>query len=720
MHLLPVWPGGLMLLHKRGDRVLVDATPFIMRDVMGLVNRLRRQGQGTFSLDMKRSVPHVDMIKAFPDNTELEARLTFSSSSPGNYINDVAVDPGAITVRMRQSLVKLPELGSYTPRKFDPRSGAYSLTYVDYALPIDEAKEVRYTVRHRLEKKDSSLPISDPVEPIVYYLDRGAPEPVRSALLEGARWWADAFAAAGYSNAFRVEMLPEDADPMDLRYNVIQWVHRSTRGWSYGRSVVDPRTGEILKGHVSLGSLRVRQDYLIAEGLLAPYQEGEYENGYPPEDDPMLSMSLARLRQLSAHEIGHTLGFLHNFAASVNNRASVMDYPAPMVRLADDRSLQLDEAYDVGIGEWDKISVRYSYSDFPDSYNEAEALEAILNEAKEKGYFFIADRDARPQGGAHPRAHLWDNGTDPVENLMHEMRVRETALARLGEANLKMGRPLAQLEEVLVPIYLYHRYQVEAAVKLIGGVNYEYTLRGDEGLTHQPVSKDEQLDALDALLAGLAPEELALPEAVRTMIPPRPPGFPSTRELFDGHTGLVFDPFAPAHVVSQLILGLIANPDRAARLVYQQDFDDDLPDLLDVLEGVNRMVWRKSPPRDPYHAELQRVTQQVWTDILLDLATSPEVAPPVRARVTYHLRQTASWLENSRGRGAESIAHRDMTYDDILRVLNRDLQAMETRSRVTTPPGSPIGSGEPGFQQRLNSRRLWLAEWDDTHSFCSF
>ena len=470
-----VW--GFDVAAQTDNRVLVDATPFMLRDAMGVIRRLRDRSQGTFSLDAKRSVPHLDMTKAFPENTELEARLTFSTNRPGNYVQTVAADPYGVTLRMRQSLVKLPELGAYTPRAFDPRSGSYSMQYVDYAQPINLPKEVRYTVRHRLEKKDPSLPVSDPVEPIVYYLDRGTPEPIRSALLDGARWWGEAFESAGFSNAYRVEMMPEGADPMDLRYNVIQWVHRSTRGWSYGRSVVDPRTGQILKGHVTLGSLRVRQDYLLAEGLLSPYDADETMAGLSADQDPMLKMALARLRQLSAHEIGHTLGFLHNFAASVNDRASVMDYPAPKVQINQDGTLSLDEAYDVGIGEWDKVTVRYAYSHFPESMDEKEALESILSDAHQEGYYFLSDTDARPQGGAHPVGHLWDNGEDPAENLRHELNVREKGLQHFGPASLPEGRPLAQMEEALVPLYLHHRYQVEAAVKLIGGVHYSYTLR---------------------------------------------------------------------------------------------------------------------------------------------------------------------------------------------------------------------------------------------------
>ena len=711
-----VW--GFDVAAQTESRVLVDATAFMMRDVMGLTRRMQGTGQGSFRLDVKRSAPYPSMTKAFPQNTELEARLTFLTDNPGRYVRDVASDPYAVTVRMRQSLVKLPELGSYTPRLFDPRSGANGIQYVDYASPIGDLKEVRYLVRHRLEKQNPDQAVSDPVEPIVYYLDRGTPEPIRSALLDGARWWGDAFEAAGFTNAYRVEMMPEGADPMDLRYNVIQWVHRATRGWSYGRSVRDPRTGEILKGHVTLGSLRVRQDYLIAEGLLAPYGEDGALPSSAPEDDPMLQMALARLRQLSAHEVGHTLGFMHNFASSVNNRASVMDYPAPMATLDEAGALSLNEAYDTGIGEWDIVTVQYSYTQFGEGEDEQEKLNEILEEAEQSGLYFISDQDARPQGGAHPLAHLWDNGQDAVANLDHEMRVRQAALDGFGLGTLRAGRPMAQMEEVLVPIYLYHRYQVEAAVKMLAGVDYSYALRGDTQRLPAFIPGERQIAALEALMATLSPEALEIPERIRTQIPPRPPGFGATRELFDGFTGLVFDPYAPAHVVSELVLGLIAHPERAARLIYQHDMDNDLPDLTEILRRVDSIVWRRSPPRDDYRAELQRITQQVWTDALLSLVSDANVAPAVRARVVFHLRETAAWLESNRGRGSETISHRDMVYDDIIRVLNRDLQSMETRRSVTTPPGSPIGTDDLSYLQRTETRRQWLQDWTQHQAIC--
>src|SRR6185369_9543861 len=311
---------GFDVVAEEGTRVLVDATNFYLRDVHQVTNTLQRQQQGTYRLEPSRSAFYLPNTKNFPQNTEVETTLTFTGEPMGQLVREVVPVPEAITVRERHSFVQLPPPG-FKPRVFDPRSSFQSIDYMDFATPIEEPVTKRFITRHRLQKKDPGARISEAVAPIVYYVDRGAPEPVRSALLEGARWWNQAFEAIGYKDAFRVEIMPADVDPMDVRYNVIQWVHRSTRGWSYGNSLTDPRTGEIIQGRVSLGSLRDRQDFLIAEGLLAPYEKGR---SLSPK---LLEMVLARLRQLSAHEVGHTLGLQHNYAASPVNRASVMDYP---------------------------------------------------------------------------------------------------------------------------------------------------------------------------------------------------------------------------------------------------------------------------------------------------------------------------------------------------------------------------------------------------------
>jgi len=715
-----VWGFEVAAESENGASVLVDATDFVVRDAHGVVRRLKEIDQGTYTLDRSRSSPYLDNTKAFPDNTELEARLTFTTDEePGEYVRETAADPYSVTLRVRHSLVELPDTSEYTPRRFDPRSGLFYSAYQDYATPIGESMDRRLVNRHRLQcaepaGQDGLCPAANP---IVYYLDPGTPEPVRGALLDGARWWKDAFRAAGFEDAYRVEVLPDSADPMDVRYNVIQWVHRRTRGWSYGASVTDPRTGEILKGHVTLGSRRVRQDYLLAEGLLAPYQ-GEHADGFSKENDPMLDMALARVRQLSAHEVGHTIGLGHNFAASVNDRASVMDYPAPLARVDGD-SISLDNAYDTGIEDWDKIAVRYAYAQPAPGQSEDELLDGILREAEEQGLLYVTDRDARPAGAAHPDGNLWENGADMIEALDREMAVRDVGLDRFGKAVVRTSEPLALMEEVLVPLYLRHRYQVEATAKLVGGVAYEYAVRGESNpRLSDRVPAEQQRAALDALLQTIRPAQLALPEAAREQIPPRPPGHSSNRELFEGRTGLTFDPYAPAEVAAAMVLEALAQPERAMRLVQQHDANADLPGFRRVLTRITDRVWKQDVPDAADHAELQRTVQQVWTDVLLARADHADTAPAVQARITQHLKALSDWLAKNPGPDTETRAHRQTLRASVERFLTRDHDTATPTNDLETPPGSPIGHGTPAYQQRQTQRHEWMEAWSPALPAC--
>ena len=496
-----IW--GFTIEAEGNGHALVDATDFLLRDAGDVINQLRRTRQGNFSVDKNRSAIYLPNTKNFPFNSELETTISFvnTDGQVGNFVASVTPTDDVFTLRMHHSFVQLPD-NNYEPRVFDPRSSFIPVSYMDYSTPVAEPIQKYFIIRHRLQKKDPNAAKSEAVKPIIYYLDNGTPEPIRSALLEGASWWNQAFEAAGFINAFQVKILPDTADAMDIRYNMINWVHRSTRGWSIGEAVVDPRTGEIIKGNVRLGSLRVRQDYLIAQGLLAPFENGT------PIDNKMLKMSLARLRQLSAHEVGHTLGLLHNYAASVINRSSVMDYPPPAAIINSNGDIDLTNAYATGIGDWDKIAITWGYSDFVKGSDEKSALNKILTDAHQKGFLYISDQDARPAGGLHPYAHLWDNGTNAVEALQMAMKVRDKALQRFGVNNIRQGMPMAFLEDVLVPIYLYHRYQLEAATKIVGGMNYSYALRGDGQLVTQPVSKAEQQNALLVITACLDPKYL--------------------------------------------------------------------------------------------------------------------------------------------------------------------------------------------------------------------
>ena len=669
--------------------VLVDATDFFVRDAHNVVETLARAKQDTYKLDQARSGVALDRTAAFPRNIEVEAILTFAADSVGKskLVDEVTPDAHAMTVREHQAFIELPGPG-FVPRRFDPRAGYFDLTYRDYTAPLGSPVEQQLIVRHRLVKADPTCTERcQPLAPIRYYVDRGAPEPIRSALLEGARWWDQAFQAAGWApGTFQVELLPEGADPMDDRYNIVQWVHRYTRGWSYGFPLADPRTGEIIKGNVTLGSLRGRQDYLIAEALLSPYAKGDVD----ASRDPMSEMVLARLKLLAAHEVGHTLGLAHNFAASAYphtpaQSVSVMDYPHPWITLDRDGAPDLSQAYAANIGDWDRVAINYGYRQFGSQADEPAGLERILADSASHGLVFISDADARAVSSAHPYAHMWDNGPDPAAELERILTVRAAALSRFGENAIRRGTPMAQLEDTLVPLYLLHRYQVDAAVTEIGGLDYRYQLRGDGAPGPAIVSAEAQQRALAAVLKTLSPEFLTLPEPLLKLLPPRPPGLPATREAFPSRTAPAFDPIAAAECAADLTLAGLFNPQRAARLIEYAARDPKNLTLEAVIEGA-LAASGQAPQSGGLTQAVQRAVHVRTVEALLTLAANNNAPAEVRAVTQARLTEIRRRADTRSATGAY-LAHRiDLYFTGP--------EKFAPAKPIEAPPGMPIGDEE--------------------------
>lgn len=694
---------GFKVEAEEGGRVLVDATAFFMRDAHGVADRLKSTNQGSYRLDETRSALYLDRTKGFPKNTEVEATLTFTTTDePGRFVQQTTPHPAAVTLREHHSFVELPD-GNYKPRTLDPRAPSFGVEFYDYASPISEPIEKRWISRHRLEKKDPAAALSDPVTPIVYYVDNGAPEPIRTALIEGASWWSQGFEAAGFRNAFQVKVLPADADPMDVRYNMINWVHRATRGWSYGGGITDPRTGEIIKGNVTLGSLRVRQDYLIGVGLMPAYSAGDGGAGacllgMTSEDDylaqldssvDVTAMALARIRQLAAHEVGHTLGFAHNFAASTYGHGSVMDYPAPWVDIKNGK-LDLSNAYATGIGEFDTFAARFAYSQFRTGADEARELETILEAGVANGMLYITDADARPANAAHPLASLWDSGTDPVATLKHEMEVRRIGLSTFGLHNIPIGTPLSELERQLLPLYLHHRYQLQSAVKSLGGVYFTYAVRTAHGpnpsRVAEVVAPEQQRAALSAVLSTLSVDELRIPARILDLIPPPAFGYGgSTAEPFARRTDPTFDPIGAATIAADLAVTALLQPARAARLVQQSALDARSPGFSEVVTRLIGTTWKGRVPADGYGRAILLEIQSLTVTRLMDLAANADASPQVRSAAAAGLREILALT-----RGTVS-AHAAGTRDDIERFLRRPDATQKRTAPLPTPAGEPIG-----------------------------
>ncbi|MFT4861529.1 MAG: hypothetical protein ACI95C_000739 [Pseudohongiellaceae bacterium] len=662
-----------------GDSVLVDATDFFLRDARNVTGAISSQGQGSFSLDKSRSAIYLANTKAFPENVEIESMLTFTSSSPGGLVSSVAATGGAITLRQHHSIVKLPD-DNFKVRLADPRIGTNGPTISDYSTDIDEDLVVRLVGKHRLEKKNPNAARSEAVEPIVYYVDSGTPEPIKAALIVGASWWNQAYEAAGFIDAFQVKELPPGADAQDVRYNMIHWTHRRTRGYSYGGSVMDPRTGEIIKGNVNLGSLRLRQDYLHGQGLIPAF---DYLETVAGDNSASVNMALDRVRQLSAHEVGHTLGFPHNYLSSAYDRESVMDYPAPLVEINAAGEIDLSNAYVQRIGEYDKLAVRYSYEQFPAGANEAQELAKIVQESIDRGLLFMDHNNNNFVGAGQQFAGVWDNGANLVDHLKHEIEVRRIGLESFGLAVIRNGEPQSTLENVLLPLYMHHRFQLNSAAQSIGGANYLYTVRGDGQTPFTIIDGEEQRDALETVLSTLSVDFLTLPESILELIPPPAYRF-SQGEPFPGRTGLLFDSLGAAEASASLSAQQILHPERMARLVAYGSMGD-YPDLEEVIDRLLEVTWSADTPNSDYQKQVLSVVQRVTADEMMTQASSEESSPAVKAVLTDRLSKLANRLERQRN----ASAHQATVAADIRRWQQNPQEAMPNAA-LELPPGDPI------------------------------
>ena len=681
------------ILSEDSGRVLVDASDFVLQDVFNVRGNLQSGQQGSYRLDRNRSAIYTPRTKAFPKNTEVEALLTFESDAPGSDVARHTPDARALTLREHHSFVELPD-DNYKPRAFDPRVGVFPLAYYDFSQPFNRSPQVRSLVRWRLEKRDSSAAISEPVKPLVYYLDRGVPEPYRTAFRQGAAWWNQAFEAAGFRNAFRVEDLPDTADPMDARYSVIQWVHRSTPGFSVGQSFIDPRTGEIIKAALKMDTYRSITDYNIFAGLEPATDDATQD--WITSLDPKVNgaeFAMSRRRQHVAHEIGHTLGLAHNYIAHAYGRASVMDYPGPLVTLRKDGTIDVSNAWRAGTGAYDTLAIRYAYTQYRSPADEKAGLAALMRDAIVNGVRFLSDRDA--EAGVTPEVTRWLNGADAVSELRRQTAVRDVLLAKFSDNVIGTGDPMWMLNERLVPVYLHHRYAIEAATKAVGGMEYTFALRGDNQTPAKIVDPAKQREALGALLATIQPKALAIPEHILAKLPPLPYGFNASSWSFDSPAGIVFDPLAVAHALSSTVADGLLQPERVERMIAFHARTPASPSADEVIGAMIESAFTAATASTPYESALRRAARRSVVDALLTLASNPHATADARAVAEYRLNGLATRLAASTSLDNDDRAANAAVVRDARNWLDRRIAPPRSAGLIPLPPGTPIGCCGP-------------------------